>query len=88
MPCSNVFDLLKWYNTFSARPEVIGLSKESLALLTEPLEPLRANVSYAQGIEVELLPATGKMVRNKCSLFNYHVLPPRPCLLPLSHVLR
>lgn len=78
LPCSNVFDLLKWYNTFSARPEVIGLSKESLALLTEPLEPIEANVSFAQGIGVELLPATGKLVRNKGSLSINKFLPPRP----------
>lgn len=85
LPCSNVFDLLKWYNTFTARPEVIGLSKESLALLTEPLEPLRANVSFAQGIGVELLPAMGKMVRNKALVgFLPFFSPPSLFAVPLS----
>jgi len=46
-------DLLKWYNTFTAHPEVIGLSKEALNNLTTPLQPIGVpsiNASFAQGI--------------------------------------
>ncbi|CAL8462902.1 g2436 [Coccomyxa elongata] len=70
---SNVFDLLKWYNTFNAHPEVIGLSKESLALLTEPLEPVTIplfNGSYAQGVGVDPLPAS-KMLDYTGGIWGY-----------------
>jgi len=46
-------DLLKWYNTFTAHPEVIGLSKEAFNNLTTPLQPIGVpsiNASFAQGI--------------------------------------
>lgn len=62
---SDVFDLLKWYNTFTSKPEVIGLSKQSLAALLEPLTHMPidiANASFAQGIVVEPLSSQVKKV--------------------------
>ena len=53
MLCSTMEDLLKWYNTFTAHPEVVGLTQESLKNLTMPIQPLGipgTNVSFAQGI--------------------------------------
>lgn len=65
--CSDTFDLLKWYNTFTAHPEVLGLTKQTLAALTEPLEPIVSgkvkNAFFAQGIVVEDVTAKGKKVR-------------------------
>lgn len=65
--CSNIEDLLKWYNTFTAHPEVVGLSKEAMKNLTTPIQPLGMpglNASFGQGIV-----ATGnKNITNKvCS---------------------
>ena len=70
--CSDMYDLLKWYNTFLTQPELVGLTKQSLAALTEPLEPvnvpgLLVKASFAQGIVVEPAPGKGKKVR--CCLF-------------------
>ena len=52
--CRPTEDLLKWYNTFTAHPEVVGLSKASLKNLTTPWQyiplPGRGNVSFGQGI--------------------------------------
>ena len=68
--CSTMEDLLKWYNTFTTRPETVGLTKESLKNLTRPIQPLGIqglNASFGQGIV-----ATGnKNVTNKVrSLFS------------------
>ncbi len=67
-------DLIKWYNTFTTRPEAVGLSKESLKNLTTPVQPLGIpglNASFGQGIV-----ATGtKNITNKVrSLFMQHCL--------------
>ena len=52
--CRPIEDLLKWYNTFTAHPEVVGLSKESLKNLTTPWQYIpvqgHGNVSFGQGI--------------------------------------
>ena len=52
--CRPIEDLLKWYNTFTAHPEVVGLSKESLKNLTTPWQSIpvqgHGNVSFGQGI--------------------------------------
>ena len=55
--CSTTEDLLKWYNTFTAHPEVLGLSHDSLYSLTAATEPTGhllngLNASFAQGIGV------------------------------------
>ena len=64
LACSNAEDLLKWYNTFTTHPEVVGLSKEALKNLTTPIQPLGIQglkASFGQGIV-----ATGnKNVTNK-----------------------
>ena len=57
MLCSTTEDLLKWYNTFTAHPEVLGLSHDSLYNLTMATEPTGhllngLNASFAQGIGV------------------------------------
>ena len=57
MLCSTTEDLLKWYNTFTAHPEVLGLSHDSLYNLTAATEPTGhllngLNASFAQGIGV------------------------------------
>lgn len=67
VPRSDVFGLLKWYNVLMTRPEIIGLSKQSVASMTEPLEPLPidgADASFGQGVLVRNL-AKAKLVRSQ-----------------------
>ncbi|BDA48098.1 probable protein flp at N-terminal half [Coccomyxa sp. Obi] len=55
---SNMHDLLRWYNLVLTQPEVIGLSKQSVVNLTEPLQAVPGtNASYAQGLVVSKGPA-------------------------------
>lgn len=68
-----------------SQPERIGLSKQALANLTEPLNPIRPlpptapqNISFAQGIGVEL---PSKKVKKVCVLWHHTVL----CMPSLSH---
>ncbi|CAL8462903.1 g2437 [Coccomyxa elongata] len=70
---SDIFDLLKWYNTFMTQPDVLGLTKESIADLTEPLIRLPLpgmNVSFAQGIVTEPIP-NGKKILYTGSIWQY-----------------
>lgn len=56
--CSNVHDLLRWYNLVLTQPEIIGLSKQSVVNLTEPLQAVPGtNASFAQGLLVSKGPA-------------------------------
>ncbi len=51
--CSNMHDLLRWYNLVLTQPEVIGLSKQSVVNLTQPLQTVPGtNASFAQGLVV------------------------------------
>jgi hypothetical protein len=68
--CSNAADLLKWYNTVVSKPEAVSLSKQSLADLLAPLQPVGPlppyapqNASFAQGIVVEPLSESKKVLR-------------------------
>ncbi|CAL8462904.1 g2438 [Coccomyxa elongata] len=55
---SNMHDLLRWYNLVLTQPEVIGLSKQSVVNLTEPLQTVPGtNASFAQGLMVSKGPA-------------------------------
>lgn len=68
MHCSNAHDLLRFYNLIVTQPDVIGLSKDLVANLTEPLQPIPGlNASFAQGIAVSDGPGKAKRVRLSCS---------------------
>ena len=51
--CRIAEDSLKWYNTFTAYPKILGLSKEALNNLMAPLQPISVptiNASFAQSV--------------------------------------
>ncbi|BDA48100.1 probable protein flp at N-terminal half [Coccomyxa sp. Obi] len=71
---SDIFGLLKWYNVLMTQPEVIGLSKQSVASMTQPLEPLPidgADASFAQGVLVRQL-ANAKLLSYTGGIWGFY----------------